>query len=243
MFAGPDGKGVKAVVKDYTNTKKCDYKYDRLIGTKLVVSAAQSVAPAAAEAFAPVAVAKTSSGTGGAGRRRRFGSMLPAAASPPPAQTPAASPLAGRLSALPDNHRLYLVLNDFKANAQPETLYRVYLDLPDSAPSDPLNSNYVGSFNFFAAVAHGDDHDHADTARTISFDITDIAADLDARGQLKAEHAVTIVPAKSAGCGRQTGRSAIFRSSSSRAGRAEREKFALRLPRSRHQCWRERVSL
>ena len=31
-FAGPDGKGVKWVVKDYTNTKKCNYKYDRLIG-------------------------------------------------------------------------------------------------------------------------------------------------------------------------------------------------------------------
>ena len=25
VFAGPDGKEVKAVVKDYTNTKKCDY--------------------------------------------------------------------------------------------------------------------------------------------------------------------------------------------------------------------------
>ena len=29
VFAGPDGKEVKAVVKDYTNTKKCDYKYDQ----------------------------------------------------------------------------------------------------------------------------------------------------------------------------------------------------------------------
>ena len=40
VFAGPDGKGVKAVVKDYTNTKKCDYQYDRLLGSNLVVSAA-----------------------------------------------------------------------------------------------------------------------------------------------------------------------------------------------------------
>src|SRR5207344_792475 len=117
---------------------------------------------------------------------------LVAAASP----SPSASPLAGKLSALPDDHRLYLVISDFKATAQPETLYRVYLDLPDNPSSDPLNSNYVGSFNFFAAVPHGEDHEHGEVARSISFDITDIAADLDAKGQLKAAHTVTIVPAK-----------------------------------------------
>ena len=121
---------------------------------------------------------------------------LPAAGPAPSTATPAASPLAARLSALPGNHRIYLVINDFKADAQPETLFRVYLDLPDNPPSDPVNSHYVGSFNFFAAVPHGDDHDHADVARSISFDITDIAANLDASGLLKAEHAVTIVPAK-----------------------------------------------
>jgi tyrosinase len=182
------------VVKDYTNTKKCDYKYDRLIGTtKLIASVSESLAPAAAAA--PVTVAKTSSGPVALGATPVKVSLV-AAASPSPSAAPAASPLAGKLSALPDDHRLYLVISDFKATAQPETLYRVYLDLPDNPSSDPLNSNYVGSFNFFAAVPHGDDHDHADTARSISFDITDIAADLDAKGQLKAEHTVTIVPAK-----------------------------------------------
>jgi len=193
VFAGPDGKGVKWVVKDYTNTKKCDYRYDRLIGTKLIAAVAESLAPAAVAA--PVAVAKSSSGPVALGSTP-VRVNLQAVASPSPAAAPAASPLAARLSALLDDHRLYLVINDFKATAQPETLYRVYLDLPDNAPSDPLNSNYVGSFNFFAAVPHGDDHEHADTARSISFDITDIAADLDAKGQLKAEHTVTIVPAK-----------------------------------------------
>jgi tyrosinase len=184
-------------VKDYTNTRKCNYKYDRLIGaTHLIASAAPSFAPAAAAA--PVSVAKSSSGPVALGAAP-VRVDLAAVASPSPAAAPAApaaSPLAGRLSALPDDRRLYLVITDFKAAAQPETLYRVYLDLPDTAPSDPLNSNYVGSFNFFAAVAHGEDHDHADMARTFSFDITDIAANLDAGGKLKAEHAVTIVPAR-----------------------------------------------
>jgi tyrosinase len=194
IFAGPDGKGVKAVVKDYTNTKKCDYQYDQLIGTKLVASVAASLAPAAAAA--PVTVAKTQPGPVALGAAPVRVNLQAATPSVSPAATPAASPLSARLSALPENHRVYLVINDFKADAQPETLFRVYLDLPDSPPSDPVNSHYVGSFNFFAAVPHGDDHDHADTARSISFDITDIAANLDAKGLLKAEHAVTIVPAK-----------------------------------------------
>lgn len=194
VFAGPDGKGVKAVVKDYTNTKKCDYQYDQLIGTtKLVASITESLVPLAAAA--PVTVAKTESGPvtlGAAPVRLNLRPVAPAAPSAPPTE----SPLAGRISALPENHRLYLVINDFKADAQPETLYRVYLDLPDNPPSDPLNSHYVGSFNFFAAVPHGDDHDHMEMARSISFDITDIAADLSARGLLKTEHAVSIVPGR-----------------------------------------------
>jgi tyrosinase len=189
VFAGPDGKGVKWAVKDYTNTKKCDYKYDRLIGTKLIASVAESLAAAT---IAPVTVAKTPGGPVALGAAP-VRVNLAAVASPSPA---AASPLAARLSALPDDHRLYLVITDFKADAQPETLFRVYLDLPDNPPSDPLNSSYVGAFNFFAAVPHGDDHAHAEVARSISFDITDVAADLDAKGQLKAEHVVTIIPAK-----------------------------------------------
>jgi tyrosinase len=193
VFAGPDGKGVKAIVKDYTNTKKCDYKYDQLIGSALHVAAAE-VATAAAAAPA-VTVARTQGGPValGAGPVRV---NLQAAASPAAGAASAASPLSAKLSALPENRRLYLVINNFKADTQPETLFRVYLDLPGDAPSDPVNSHYVGSFNFFAAVPHGDDHDHADMARSISFDITDVAADLDARGLLKAEHAVTIVPSK-----------------------------------------------
>ena len=197
VFAGPDGKGVKLVVKDFTNTRKCDYTYDRLIGSRLIVSApAPAAAVATAAAAAPVAVAKSESGPVALGAAPVRVDLRSVAAPRPEAAAPAASPLNGRLSTLADDRRLYLVINDFKATAQPETLYRVYLDLPDNAPSDPLNSNYVGSFNFFSAVPLGDDHVHADSARSISFDITDVAADLDAKGQLKAVHTVTIVPAK-----------------------------------------------
>jgi tyrosinase len=175
-------------VKDYTNTKKCDYQYDALIGARPLVATAELL-PEARQA-APVTVAKTQGGPVSLGAEP-VQLTLQAAQAP----APQATPLSGSLSALPENHRLYLVINDFKAEAQPGTLYRVYLDLPGGPPSDPLNSHYVGSFNFFEAVPHGDEHAHGDTARSLSFDITDIAADLNAKGLLKAEHVVTIAPA------------------------------------------------
>jgi tyrosinase len=186
VFADVDGKEVKAVVREYTNTKKCDYSYDQLIGEKGLV--AEAIVPSAPAT--PTTVAKTEGGPLILGAEPVRASLQATAA-------PAAgvAPLAGRLAALPESHRLYLVIDNFKADAQPDTLYRVYLDLPDGPPSDPVNSNYVGSFNFFAAVPHGGDHDHGDIARSISFDITDIASNLDAKGLLKAQHVVTIVPA------------------------------------------------
>jgi tyrosinase len=197
VFADANGKGVKVPVKEYTNTEKCNYQYDQLIGGKPLV--ALNAAAAAASPPAPVTVAKTQGGPVALGAEPVRFSLQ--AAQPPaaaPAGQPQAAPLSTTLSALPGNQRLYLVIDDYKANAQPGTLYLVYLDLPDTPPSDPVNSHYVGSFNFFAAVPHGDHgQDHADLARSISFDITDVAADLSASNLLKAQHAVTIVPAGS----------------------------------------------
>jgi tyrosinase len=191
VFAGPDGKGVKAIVKDYTNTRKCDYKYDQLIGAPMLVAAAAPSAAAAAPAAATT-VAKSQAGPIALGAAPVRVNVQAAAS--PTAAAPGAAPLAARLSALPENRRLYLVINNIKAEAPPETLYRVYLDLPEGTPpSDPINSNYVGSFNFFDAVPHGDDHS-AHGSKPVSFDVTNVVANLDARGLLKADHTVTIVP-------------------------------------------------
>ncbi len=197
VFAGPDGKGVKAIVKDYTNTKKCDYKYDRLIGSPLVAAAPAEpgLATAAAATAPPATVAKSQAGPIALGAAP-VQVNVQAAATPTtaPGAAPAAAPLAARLSALPENRRLYLVLNNIKAEAPPEILYRVYLDLPEgNAPSDPINSNYVGSFNFFDAIPHGEDHSQH-SSKPVSFDITDVVSDLAARGVLKTDHTVTIVP-------------------------------------------------
>ena len=193
VFAGPDGKEVKAIVKDNTNTKKCDYKFDQLISSPMHVAAANTLAAAANTP--PVTVAKSQAGPVALGAEPVRVSLQ--AAAPPAAGAPqGAAPLSARLSALPENRRLYLVINNIMAEAPPETLYRVYLDLPEGPPpSDPVNSNYVGSFNFFDAVPHGDDH-AAHASKPISFDITNVAANLDARGLLKTDHTVTILPAR-----------------------------------------------
>ena len=198
VFAGPDGKEVKPVVKDYTNTKKCDYTYDQLISSPIHIATAPKALAAAAAAAPAVTVATSQSGPVSLSAAAPVRVNLQAAAAPslaPGAGAPAAaSPLSAKLSALPENRRLYLVLNGIKADDQPEAVYRVYLDLPgDGAPWDPVNSHYVGTFNFFAAVPHGEDHANYGT-RSVSFDITEIAANLDAKGLLKTQPAVTIVP-------------------------------------------------
>ena len=109
-----------------------------------------------------------------------------------PRRFPPACGAAGRPPALsrPQQYQVQYPAGD---------VYRVYLDLPEGASSDdPVNSSYVGSFNFFDAVPHGDQHaDHA--WKPFSFDITNVASNLEARGRMKDGHTVTIVPAGARG--------------------------------------------
>ena len=73
MFAGPDGRGVRAVVKDYTNTKKCNYKYDRLIGHQADRFRRESLCAAAQRCSGDGG--QDVKRTGGAGRYGRCGSV------------------------------------------------------------------------------------------------------------------------------------------------------------------------
>lgn len=224
-FASAAGTAITGTVKDYTNTTKCQYKYDALIGAPVLVQippiilkelpkkgpgpvikgplvkgpiAAEKAGPAplagpAAQATTLAAPAAQGPVELGAGPVRvNLRSSLPT----PMAGGPSGPLLSTRLDALPEQRRLYLVLSNLRAAAPPETLFRVYLDLPEGTPDDPINSHYVGSFNFFEAVPHGEDHAaHAAGSNPRSFDITMVASNLKARGALKPEHTVTIVPA------------------------------------------------
>ena len=188
-FAGTNGQAITGVNKDYTNTRKCNYVYDQLTAAPALVAAAPA-AVAAAAAPAPLAIAaQADTGTIPLGTKPARRSLRATAGMAPPSKTP----LAARLEALPNERRLYLVIKNLYAEAPVQAIYRVYLDLPEgAAPSDPLNSHYVGSFNYFDSAGHERHAMHA--AKPYSFDITDVAANLGAMNLLKTEPTVTIVP-------------------------------------------------
>jgi hypothetical protein len=91
---------------------------------------------------------------------------------------PRSGPLAARMSALPRDRRLYVVLKGARAAAPPATVYRVYLGLPQSEP--------IGSVNFFNAEQN--------RPRDYSFDVTDRVRALQAAGAFTDSVAVTIIP-------------------------------------------------
>ena len=93
-----------------------------------------------------------------------------------------------------ENNRVYLVLQNLQAQAQPGILYNVYLDPPSGAPSSPPDAP-VGTINFFGAGGHAADHGAARGQSTrYSFDVTDAvkaASDTAARrryGSHRSEH-------------------------------------------------------
>ena len=200
VFANESGQQANAIVKDYTTTTKCGYRYDNPAGPGPAIAARPSAMAATVAAAVPpgpptlVASAANSGpvALGTAPARVPLRVTAPAPATPqdsPPAA--GLAPLAARVEALPQNRRIFVVLKDLSAAATPEALYRVYLDLPEGTPDDPINSHYLGSFTFFDA-SHGGDHGGA--SKPYSFDATTVIANLQERAVLKPEHTITIVP-------------------------------------------------
>jgi tyrosinase len=203
VFANESGQRVNAVVKDYTTTTKCGYRYDNPAGAGPAIAAAgpspmaAMVAPATPPGPPTVIASQANTGpiTLGTTPARVPLRVTPAAAPQAAPGAPAGAalaPLAARVEALPQNRRVFVVIKDLSAATTPEALYRVYLDLPEGTPDDPINSHYLGSFTFFDAGGHGGDH--AGASKPYSFDATNVIANLQARGALKPEHTVTIVP-------------------------------------------------
>lgn len=90
------------------------------------------------------------------------------------------------------NRRLMLLLCDLRAERAPETLFRVYLNLPKQADPATRARHLLAQFNFFAAVRPGD------TATPIwqSFDITQTVSALAEQGVLETEATLTILAAR-----------------------------------------------
>jgi tyrosinase len=191
VFANTAGGAVRAPVKDYTNTVKCNYRYDQIetVTSPALVVSLDAIPAVTSAAPTPVA-APAVAGAVSIGSEPVRVSLRGVAAVGPQG---AGSLLASRLDVLPEQRRIYLIISNLMACAPPEALCRVYLDLPEGRPADPLNRHYVGTFNFFDAVPHGEDHStHA--SKPYTFDITEVAANLREQNLLQAQHTVTIVP-------------------------------------------------
>ena len=104
-----------------------------------------------------------------------------------PLQGAEGTPLGAIVDTL-GRRRLYLVLRDLRTDEPPGVLYDLYLDLPAGGRPRENDPHYVGSFNFYNAAASFAPAD----ARFQSFDISDVARALRARGKLTDRTTITV---------------------------------------------------
>jgi tyrosinase len=187
-FADENGTRVAPVVSDFVRTetiKVGPYKYDRLEPVPALPPTPASVMLMAA---APSIIAS----------QAQPGPISLSAATPIPVPlTSAAAPMSTQLQAGGQNTRIYLVLQNLQAQAQPEVLYNVYLD-PPGAPANP-SAAPVGTFNFFDAVVQGHGHGvPSGPPLLFSFDVTDRIAAASTAGTPTVRIAAVGTPAADA---------------------------------------------
>ena len=90
------------------------------------------------------------------------------------------------------SRRLMLLLCDLRAAQTPETLFHVYLNLPEQADQATRQRYLLAQFNFFTAAHPGD------TATPVwqSVDITQVVGTLAEGGMLETEATLTILAAR-----------------------------------------------
>jgi outer membrane protein OmpA-like peptidoglycan-associated protein len=197
-FAGENGQAVTGTVRDFVTTSARGYTYDQF--EPVPGASAPAPAPvrtATREAIMsmdaepdrqPTTVARSAgAAAGSAGIALGSGPLRVTLAPHTETET-----FADAIEALGDDRKLYLVISNYRAEAQPGVLYHVYLDLP-SGPSDQhREGHYVGTMNFFDAVPHSG---HQMTGKQRSFDVSDVVRKLHAEGRSGTTPSVTIVPA------------------------------------------------
>lgn len=190
-FTFVDGKGnkVDADIKDFLDLTPLNYTYDRFEPVS-----AFPAPLAAAPAPNPVAIASMAP--------QALSLAAPAAATLNPSAPQGAQPqaLSAHVASNAPARRIYVVLRQLKADAQPGVIYRAYLDLPQKPTPQQLADHYIGTINFFNFVQHG----HAEMAvhrpgarvkeRFVSFDVTSKIRALNATRTLRAKPVVTIIP-------------------------------------------------
>jgi hypothetical protein len=98
--------------------------------------------------------------------------------------------LSARVATVSENRKVYLVARGLGTDEPPETIYQIYLGLPQGVAPSPDAIYYVGSLNFFNAVGVG-----RSDPRFLSFDVTALLKTLQSRNLVGDNATVTIVPA------------------------------------------------
>ncbi|WP_158081496.1 tyrosinase family protein [Nitrobacter vulgaris] len=162
-FANENSSRVDPVNRDFVEPEAIEdgaYTYDQPVP---VPPLSPTPAGAMVAAFAPSIIAQ----------QAQPGPVnLSGAAVSVPLTTTAAVPMSAQIAAGGQNQRVFLVLQNLQAHAQPGIRYNVYLDPPSGAPSGPA-SGPVGAINFFDAVGHGEHGGMVQSDKFYSFDVTD----------------------------------------------------------------------
>lgn len=180
-FVDSNGKPVSVKIAGANRVALLKYQYDRYYVPKKIVPVA-AAGPLLAFAAAPTTkLAAPSEVTLGADRVRvQLGSP-----GGPANELAPAKPLA--LSA--PSRQQYLVLGGVSAPDNVDSVYNVYLDLPEGAPMPgPEDPHFVGALNFFHAAGHADHGGGHSTA----FNVTETIMALQSKGQLTPYPTVTL---------------------------------------------------
>ncbi|TWB40480.1 tyrosinase family protein [Nitrospirillum pindoramense] len=197
-FAGPQGQSVTLAIDNYRTNSQLPYSYDVLpvppngpFGAQAVASAEASTATAKVQ---NVALLQTSQPTPNATAPVTLGAQAQKVElQPTTPQNTLSNTLKTQKSlraAAPQ--RLLLVLHGLHAKIHPGITYQVYLNLPEGAKPEASDANYVGIVTFFDAVDMPGHADHGGVDKV--FDITDLAAKLEAEGKNPEKATVSLVP-------------------------------------------------
>ena len=102
--------------------------------------------------------------------------------------------LSTRVAAASEGRKVYLVAKGLGTDAPPETIYQLYLGLPQGTAPTPDSPYYVGALNFFNAARGGAEAARSDP-RFLCFDVTHLVKSLQSQRALGENATVTIVPA------------------------------------------------
>jgi tyrosinase len=192
VFAGAEGQRVEINISTISGSAALSYKYDSLPGVRpgaALVSSSSQVNVLLKSVGAGVAAASVSPSQPAAAVTLGWAPVKAVLA--PTASQNQLSIIASSIQTAAPGH-LVLLLKDVQAHLDPNTVYQVFLDLPENASDEVQDRHYVGLLNFFGMVTQAGHAAHG--GRDFEFDVTDLIKSLSAASALQRETSVTIAP-------------------------------------------------